>query len=96
MEARSPVSRFSRCPTSAAARGFRERRRMELTDENKRIIDNHTIEELLRRWRFSPAGDEWFQGDTGEYWAKRMNELREKDPAEYTAASKRLDHEILI
>ncbi len=49
---------------------------MELTVENKEHIDSLSYEDLLRRWRFSPAGDPWFQGETGKYWGVRMNELK--------------------
>jgi hypothetical protein len=49
---------------------------MQLTEDNKKLIDALTYEELLRRWRFFPAGDPWFQGETGEYWGKHMAELR--------------------
>ena len=49
---------------------------MKLTIENKQYIDLLSYEELLRYWRFAPAGDTWFQDETGDYWYKRMNELR--------------------
>lgn len=63
---------------------------MDLTPENKAHIDAMSYEELLRHWRFAPLGDPWFQGETGEYWSKRMHELREKDPTEHVAASKKI------
>lgn len=62
---------------------------MELTPENKAHIDRLSYEELLSRWRFAPAGDPWFQGETGEYWAKRMTELKEAG-ADHVGASKRI------
>lgn len=62
---------------------------MDLTPENKAYIDKLNYEELLRRWRFAPAGDEWFQGETGNYWFKRMKELREQG-ADHVGASKRI------
>jgi hypothetical protein len=49
---------------------------MDLTDKNKIYIDSLSYEDLLRRWRFTPVGDTWFQGETGDYWGKRMEELR--------------------
>lgn len=49
---------------------------MELTEENKAHIDNLSYIELLRKWRFAPVGDPWFQGETGKYWGKRMTTLR--------------------
>jgi hypothetical protein len=65
---------------------------MNLTDENKAYIDNLSYEELLEKWRFAPAGYEWFQGETGNYWGKRMSELREKG-ADHVAASKAIGWE---
>lgn len=49
---------------------------MELTEKNKETIDSMSYEGLLSRWRFAPVGDPWFQGETGKYWGKRMDELR--------------------
>ena len=49
---------------------------MKLTEENKKSIDSLSYEGLLSKWRFAPVGDLWFQGETGEYWGKRMAELR--------------------
>jgi hypothetical protein len=51
---------------------------MELTPENKTHIDSLSYEQLLNKWRFSPSGDPWFQGETGTYWGERMKELRAK------------------
>lgn len=51
---------------------------MELTEENKKSIDSLLYESLLRRWRCAPCGDEWFQGETGDYWGKRMREMKDK------------------
>ena len=50
---------------------------MDLTTKNKQHIDSLSYESLLERVRFAPAGDPWFQGETGEYWLKRMNELKQ-------------------
>jgi hypothetical protein len=63
---------------------------MKLTTENKAIIDGKSYEALLSHWRFAPAGDPWFEGETGTYWMARMKEMREANPAEHTAASKRI------
>ena len=65
---------------------------MELTPERKAHIDALSYEGLLSQWRFAPTGDPWFQGATGEYWGKRMAELREKG-ADHVGASKRLGWE---
>ena len=50
---------------------------MDLTEKNKNYIDSLSYTQLLDHWRFAPIGDKWFQGETGEYWKKRMKELRE-------------------
>lgn len=63
---------------------------MELTEENKKHIDNLSYEGLLSKWRFAPVGDPWFQGDTGKYWGERMAELKAKDPGRAVAVSKSL------
>lgn len=51
---------------------------MKLTDPNKNYIDGLSYYGLLSHWRFAPVGDPWFQGETGYYWSKRMEELRDK------------------
>lgn len=61
-----------------------------MTGQVKLYIDSQDYEALLRRWRFAPAGDEMFQGETGEYWGKRLAELRDKDADDAVAASKRV------
>lgn len=49
---------------------------MKLTPEHKAEIDAKTYQQLLGHWRFAPAGDPWFEGETGKYWGERMKELR--------------------
>ena len=49
---------------------------MKLTPD-KAYIDSLSYEQLLSKWRFAPIGDPWFQGETGDYWGKRMKELRD-------------------
>jgi hypothetical protein len=63
---------------------------MDLTQENKEFIDSLSYYSLLKSWRFSPVGNPWFQGETGEYWGKRMNELRDQPGGQekHVAASK--------
>lgn len=65
---------------------------MDLTPENKTRIDGMSYEALLRHWRFAPSGDPWFQGETGEYWGKRMAELRNQPGGQegHVTASKRI------
>ena len=62
---------------------------MELSNENKTYIDSLDYESLLHRWRKSPAGDPWFQGETGNYWSQRMGFLRENG-VDHVGASKRI------
>jgi len=61
---------------------------MDLTAENKAHIDAMSHHGLLSRWRNAPAGDPWFQGETGTYWGKRMAALRDADPGGAVANSK--------
>ena len=65
---------------------------MELTPENKAHIDAMSYTGLLSGWRFAPAGSPWFQGETGQYWSKRMKELRDQPGGneKHVAASKGL------
>ena len=68
---------------------------MELTQQNKEHIDSLSYEQLLERWRYAAVGDPWFQGETGDYWGKRMSELRAKPGgnAKHVAASKKIGWE---
>ncbi len=63
---------------------------MKLTDKTRAAIDALPYAALLARWRFSPSGDPWFEGETGEYWAQRMKELRDEPGGDdrHVAASK--------
>ena len=63
---------------------------MDLTPELKAEIDAKSHYELLKRWRYAPSGNPMFQGASGEYWGKRMQEMREKDPAQAVQNSKDL------
>lgn len=65
---------------------------MELTKERKAAIDSKSYEELLRHLRFAPIGDPWFEGETGEYWLKRMKEIlsQEGGHAQHIQASKKI------
>lgn len=61
---------------------------MKLDEKVKAYIDAQTYAQLLERWRFSNAGDTMFEGETGHYWATRMNELGLK--TDTVAASKKV------
>lgn len=52
---------------------------MDLTLELKSQIDAKSYDALLSRWRDAPVGDQMFQGESGEYWANRMSELRAQE-----------------
>mgnify|MGYP001243136636 CR=1 FL=1 len=61
---------------------------MDLTPENKAHIDSLTHYQLLSKTRFAPAGDPWFQGETGNYWEKRRAEKRDENPGQAVRDSK--------
>jgi len=48
-----------------------------MTPKQKTQINEMTYEEMLRRWRFAPAGDPLFAGDTGDYFEKVMQEKKQ-------------------
>lgn len=54
----------------------------------KQWIDDASYEELLRKWRFAPAGDPYFQGETGTYYSNVMAQKRMN--VDHVAASKRI------
>ena len=67
---------------------------MELTEDLKKLIDKMSYESLLRKWRFdTPGTNSIFAGDSGEYYAERMAELKASDPAGAVDASKRIGWE---
>lgn len=55
---------------------------------SKDWIDNASYEQLLSRWRFASIGDAFFQGETGEYYAKVMGE--KKKTADHVRVSKNI------
>ncbi len=64
---------------------------MNIDPKFKEWIDDSSYEELLFKWRFAPSGSRYFQGETGDYYAKVM--LRKHDelpPGEAAASSKRI------
>jgi len=68
---------------------------MNLTPENKEHINSLSYYGLLSHWRSAPAGDPWFQGETGRYWGERMSELRNQPGgnAVHVSASKTIGWE---
>ena len=65
---------------------------MKLTQEVKAQIDNMLYVEMLQSWRFASAGDEMFQGESGEYFAKVMKERRQEPGGDiqHTQASRHI------
>lgn len=63
---------------------------MKLTKKLKDKIDNKSYKQLLSRWRHAPVGDTMFQGESGEYWGKRMFELKHKSETDHVRASKQI------
>jgi len=61
-----------------------------MSPEQKQWIDSATYEELLRYWRSAPAGNLMFRGDTGDYYAARLKQMREEDPGVAVQASKNI------
>ena len=60
-----------------------------INEELKKWIDGASYEDLLRKWRSAPAGSPFFQGETGDYYAKVMAQKREAvGNAEHVRASK--------
>ena len=51
-------------------------------------IDNASYVELLRKRRFAPIGDPFFQDEVGDHFHKVMKEKRDADPDEHVRASK--------
>lgn len=45
-----------------------------MNESMKQWIDNASYHSLLSRWRNSPIGSPWFQGEIGEYYTKKMQE----------------------
>lgn len=57
--------------------------------QEKEWIDRSSYEELLQRWRFGAEGDPLFQGETGAYFSKVMDEKKAAiGPGEAVGASK--------
>ena len=46
-------------------------------EEQKKVIDNMSHEEMARKWRFAPSGDPFFRNDLPlfDYFHKRFDKL---------------------
>lgn len=63
-------------------------------NEMKAWIDNASYESLLKKWRFAPAGDEFFQGEIGNYYSTVMFRKRDEvGNSEHVRASKSIGWE---
>ncbi len=62
---------------------------MDLTPDVKMMIDGMSYGKLLEKWRFAPAGDPLFTGESGQYYAEVMKDRREHLPAGAHAAISR-------
>ena len=49
---------------------------MPINPNMQKIIDKMSYEEMLRKWRFTPSGSPFFEGELGQYFKKRMLLLR--------------------
>lgn len=67
---------------------------MVIESEMIKWIDNATYEQLLKKWRFAPSGDPFFEGATGEYYTQKMRDKRKEIGNDaQVAASKRIGWE---
>ena len=63
----------------------------ETQEECKNWIDNASYEELLRKWRFSPSGSPFFEGEVGDYYKEVMFRKRDEvGNAAHVRASKKI------
>ena len=63
----------------------------EREEQLRNQIDHMDYESLLRKWRNAPAGDPFFQGETGAYYREVMNRKRnEVGQEEHVRASKQI------
>lgn len=61
---------------------------MKLTKVTKAYIDSLTYKEMFYQLAFAGKCNRWLEGETGEYWSKRMKSLRKMSP-HHSHASKR-------
>ena len=48
---------------------------MKLTKEIKKLIDSIPLERLKADLDYAPSGEDMFQGESGQYWRKRIQQL---------------------
>ena len=60
-----------------------------MTEEEMRLwIDNTSIHDLLKKYRFARTGDLFFQGEIGEYYIEVLAQKRNANPDIFVNASK--------
>ena len=59
-------------------------------DKMREWIEAASYEDLLRRWRFAPAGDPFFSGNAGNYFAEHLIKKRDLTGDLGVSASKRV------
>lgn len=57
-------------------------------EEMKNWIDNASYYSLLAKWRSSPSGSPFFQGEIGQYYKEVLARKRDADPGGAVDASK--------
>lgn len=60
------------------------------TPEDKARIDLLSVYQLLETVRYAPVGDERMSGEAGDYWLRRLTEVRAQNEEAYVAASKEI------
>ena len=48
-----------------------------MSESQRKWIDDASYEDMLARWRFAGIGDQMFQSETGDYYAKVMHQKRD-------------------
>jgi len=61
---------------------------MKLTEKLKEEINGMSYESMLRQWRSSPFGALIFEGESGDYFLKVMQEKKKK--VDYVQISKNI------
>lgn len=55
---------------------------LKLDEKTKNFINSLTYEELLEQYKIAPKTDPWFQGEIGNYWKKRIKQLKPSNTIE--------------
>jgi hypothetical protein len=64
-----------------------------INPEHKKWIDNASLEDLLKQWRFGEIGHPIFEGETGKYFSDKMFDMRDSYPEEWVKVSKKIGFE---